>query len=391
MKRFLLFFLTIWFIFAGVEARYTRMGIYAVRDLELTPRQYVPQLKALIKWILEYGYEVNGPIMVHFEGIPYARRKTKVQLLVEVNVPGIFPPRTGLSTYFKFFRARHVVMSGKFSVDNPIPLESFKRETKEEGWVPSGDFHLLFETLRDLNMGRGRWMVDARWGKNAMIGVYSDRGAFHLGLIASQRFFKLKGIRYAPLYREDLKRPETYRKITILYFPGGWSGYYTEDLSGKPAKLIRNFVKNGGRYLGVCAGAYFASKEVVWEGNIYHPPLKLFAGRAIGPIVRLAPWPLYTVTTLIWEGQMRKAFYYGGPYFEGKGDVLATYSINSRPAVIKFNYGKGLVVLSGVHFEYDLSSDIDGVSFPENKGVKMSKSTWPLFEKLINILKGGER
>lgn len=392
MKRIFLFSLSIWFVFAGVEARYTRMGIYAARDLELIPSQYIPQLKTLIKWALEYGYEVNGPVMLHFRGTPYARRKTKVQLLVKVNIPGIFPPRTGLFTYFKFFRVRHVVVSEKFSVNNPISPEGFKREAKRKGWNPSRDFYLLFETLRDLNLGRGRWMVDARWGKNALVGIYSDRGAFHLGLIASQRFFQLKGIRYAPLYREDLERPETYSRINILYFPGGWSGYYTEDLSGRPVKLIRNFVKNGGRYLGVCAGAYFASKEIVWEGNVYRPPLKLFAGRAIGPIVTLAPWPLYTVASLVWEGKMRKAFYYGGPYFEGKGEVLATYSINSKPAVIKFQYGKGLVILSGVHFEYDLSSNIDGVSFPEDRGVKMIKSTWPLFERLISILlKGGEK
>ena len=51
----------------------------------------------------------------------------------------------------------------------------------------------------------------------------------------------------------------------VLVMPGGRDKPYQENLSGKGIEIIKNFVKRGGSYLGICAGAYFASDRVEFE------------------------------------------------------------------------------------------------------------------------------
>ncbi len=381
MKR-LVFLLLSALLFAQ-EVGYTRMGIYAVREGEGSPSLYIPMLKALVKWTLEYGYKPRGPMRIEFRGVALSR---KFRLMVKVNIPGIFPPRTSLSTEFVFLRPQHIAVSEPFSASSPPSAGDFIKGLKKSGWEPSSPPFLYLRNLGELREGKLRWAVEVKRRGNFQVGIYSDRGAFHLGLIASQRFFQTHGITYSPLYKEDLKRKDLYSRMKLIYFPGGWSGYYTEDLKGKAARMIRAFVEKGGRYLGVCAGAYFASREIIWEGKKYHPPLGIYPGVAVGPITSLAPWPLYTVAEVLFEGRKLQAFYYGGPYFVGEGEVLGRYLVNEKPAVILYRYGEGKVLLSGLHFEYELTGREDGVEFPENEGFKTANPTWPVFEKMIKIL-----
>ena len=49
--------------------------------------------------------------------------------------------------------------------------------------------------------------------------------------------------------------------VDIVCFPGGLGDSDRfEVLLDKHAELIRKFVKNGGRYLGICLGAYWADQ-----------------------------------------------------------------------------------------------------------------------------------
>ena len=385
MRRALLFLLLLPFVFAQ-EVGYTRMGIYALREGEGPPSLYLSQAKALVKWSLEYGYKPLGPLRIEFQGVPFSPRG-KFTLLLRVNIPGVFPPQTNLPTKFRFIPSQHLALSRPFPLQKPMSYREFLSELRSMGWKPFSSPFLYEKDLGELKRGLFRWAVPVKREGKAVVGIYSDRGAYHLGLIVSQRFFQAHGITYTPLYRDDLKKKRTYGKIKLLYFPGGWSGYYSQDLRGRASKLMREFIRKGGGYLGVCAGAYFASEKIIWEGEVYHPPLKIFPGVAIGPIRELAPWPLYTVADIIFLGEKTRAFYYGGPYFEGEGKVLATYEINGKPAVILSRFGQGKVLLSGLHFEYDLTGSEDGVSFPENEGLKTPRSTWPLFGKLLELLR----
>lgn len=53
----------------------------------------------------------------------------------------------------------------------------------------------------------------------------------------------------------------------LLCIPGGQDIPYSFELSGEGNRQIRKFVENGGRFLGICAGAYFASGEIDFSGS----------------------------------------------------------------------------------------------------------------------------
>jgi len=60
-------------------------------------------------------------------------------------------------------------------------------------------------------------------------------------------------------YPEMEFNEENIKKADCLVFPGGWgdSDQFDDRLT-KHRLMVKNYVENGGRYLGVCMGAYFA-------------------------------------------------------------------------------------------------------------------------------------
>ena len=82
----------------------------------------------------------------------------------------------------------------------------------------------------------------------------------------------------------------------ILCVPGGDMYRYAQDISSVGKEKIRNFVRKGGGYIGICGGAYFASEKVFWQGNqLSMEPLGLFQGVAKGPINEIVPHPNYAM------------------------------------------------------------------------------------------------
>eukprot|EP00878_Enallax_costatus_P006658 GHUV01006977.1.p1 GENE.GHUV01006977.1~~GHUV01006977.1.p1 ORF type:complete len:456 (+),score=139.45 GHUV01006977.1:2006-3373(+) len=51
----------------------------------------------------------------------------------------------------------------------------------------------------------------------------------------------------------------------LLVMPGGADLPYCKHLNGKGNKLIKEYVRSGGSYLGLCAGAYYACSRVEFE------------------------------------------------------------------------------------------------------------------------------
>ena len=159
-------------------------------------------------------------------------------------------------------------------------------------------------------------------------------------------------------------------EVLAFFMPGGAGTPYRHKLQVLGNDKIREYVQNGGIYYGICAGAYYACRKTEFEADI--PELKkvtecglnLLEGRAIGtlykelgirPYDKNAAWS--AAVELIWSDNSKQtAHYHGGPYFEpfnlDENEVLARYNLAGRqPAVIGRRYGKGKVILSGVHFE----------------------------------------
>ena len=48
----------------------------------------------------------------------------------------------------------------------------------------------------------------------------------------------------------------------LFIMPGGADIPYTRKLNGKGNQIIKNYLANGGKYLGICAGSYYGSSSI---------------------------------------------------------------------------------------------------------------------------------
>lgn len=62
-----------------------------------------------------------------------------------------------------------------------------------------------------------------------------------------------------------LKNEPWSEKTSLLVFPGGADLPYCRDFNGDGNRKIKNFVKRGGKYIGFCAGAYYAASRLEFE------------------------------------------------------------------------------------------------------------------------------
>jgi putative intracellular protease/amidase len=57
-------------------------------------------------------------------------------------------------------------------------------------------------------------------------------------------------------------------KLDLLIQPGGSGGGQGRHLGEGGRDAIRDFVQDGGGFIGICAGAYLASADYTWSLNI---------------------------------------------------------------------------------------------------------------------------
>lgn len=157
--------------------------------------------------------------------------------------------------------------------------------------------------------------------------------------------------------------------VMALFVGGGAGTPFRQKLAGAGNAAIRGYVEQGGVYFGICAGAYYACREIVFEHDV--PELcitggrgiGLYDGRAVGTLRRelgLLPYAKTAFSAAAADirrpgrTELYKIHYHGGPYFEGDAaaQVFAEYALDvPKAAVVTKMYGNGRVVLSGVHFE----------------------------------------
>lgn len=158
-------------------------------------------------------------------------------------------------------------------------------------------------------------------------------------------------------------------KCSVFIVPGGWPNKYSINLGKKGFEKIRSFVKNGGKFIGICAGAYLASKKFeIDEGNFIG--LGLINSTVKMEIRKILPGRIREIKlvkhALSWRTPNKmKIWYMNGPVFkQNKGmKVIAKYE-NNNTSIILSKYGKGSVILFSPHPEGNLESKID----PEKLG-----------------------
>ncbi len=155
------------------------------------------------------------------------------------------------------------------------------------------------------------------------------------------------------------------KEYEVLVMPGGADLYYCEKLNGAANAKIRQFVDSGGKYLGICAGAYYGASQLRWASDRLKDAicgtreLAFVQGNAVGPIDEYMEGNFEQswdgVCQLDTPGGIVYAIYRGGCYFKALdgADILATYADlpNQPPAIIGQRVGDGYALLSGPHIE----------------------------------------
>jgi biotin--protein ligase len=201
--------------------------------------------------------------------------------------------------------------------------------------------------------------------------VYADKGAGPESVRQTVSTFKA----WLPFYTvetldaEALIKGEWTQNAALFVMPGGADLPYVEKLNGAGNARIKAYVQSGGAYLGICAGAYYGSAYVQFdEGGplevLGDRELAFFGDKAVGPV--LAPYDYRsrsgsraaTLKTNLPGLKEATVFYNGGGYFANAAqhdnvEILATYATNDLAAIVFVPIGKGKVLLSGAHFEYD--------------------------------------
>ena len=135
-----------------------------------------------------------------------------------------------------------------------------------------------------------------------------------------------------------------FRSYRLIIIPGGNFERIGNGLQSRTSIALRDAVRGGTNYLGVCAGAFFA-------GASPYNGLDLFDGRRFEfhalsrEGVRKAAVPVST------PGQGEVLHYWeDGPQLSGWGGIAARYA-DGTPAVVQGQVGHGWVILVGTHPE----------------------------------------
>lgn len=175
-----------------------------------------------------------------------------------------------------------------------------------------------------------------------IIRIYHGEGVSDIGYkmttYSINKFMDKKKYKTQEILPDEVNKGKWINDTSLIVFPGGKASPFVRDLSINSGnknggnKYIKEYVENGGSYLGICAGAYYACKRV--EFDIGGPlqikgdrELCFFNGIAEGPAYEgfsytddnscRCIWLLYPYFTysLVEEILTCSSWYYGGPHF----------------------------------------------------------------------------
>ncbi len=106
-----------------------------------------------------------------------------------------------------------------------------------------------------------------RQGNALRIGVYVDEGAGPSVKNLLSVLSKFADVTVTQLKAEDIRSGQL-AELDLLMQPGGSGGGQGRHLGEDGRDAIRGFVKDGGGFVGICAGSYLASADYSWSLNI---------------------------------------------------------------------------------------------------------------------------
>jgi glutamine amidotransferase-like uncharacterized protein len=136
---------------------------------------------------------------------------------------------------------------------------------------------------------------------------------------------------------DDIKN-EKFRSYDCVAFPGGIGDYSTYDnfFRRRAENAIADYVANGGHYLGICMGAYWAGSR--WFDILDSVDTVQYITQPNADIRR----SYGTVAPVIWNNQKENMFFYDGCAFVGdetKFKTVARYANQDPMAIIQNHIG----------------------------------------------------
>lgn len=138
------------------------------------------------------------------------------------------------------------------------------------------------------------------------IGLFTGTGA-HQGAVevASEFLRSLDNVEFTKLTTSNILKGKL-GELDVVLFPGGSGSRQGKTLGGTGREMVREFVRNGGGYIGICAGSYLASQ---------------------GDDSKLKLVNFYNKT--------------GGNWKRGNKDVLAEADVRGQPVQFKIHFENG--------------------------------------------------
>lgn len=149
----------------------------------------------------------------------------------------------------------------------------------------------------------------------------------------------------------DRFNPAEWKPEDVIVMPGGVCSIW-DRLIGKHTAGLKAHVERGGGYLGVCAGAFYASSLVNYKVD---EKLTLFRERELSLVKSVARGPLFgqeprSVRVRFGEKEGELIMNGGGGFFEVDGAKLLAGFEKGPSAILSTHSGR--VVLCQPHIEY---------------------------------------
>lgn len=103
--------------------------------------------------------------------------------------------------------------------------------------------------------------------KPIRVALYADKGVTPNSTTLENGLKQYPHFKVRKVTAEDIALGKL-SEFDIVIHPGGSGGGQGKALGDKGRQMVRDFVKNGGGYLGICAGAYLATCDYDWSLHI---------------------------------------------------------------------------------------------------------------------------
>ncbi|MEC8253024.1 MAG: BPL-N domain-containing protein [Planctomycetota bacterium] len=227
--------------------------------------------------------------------------------------------------------------------------------------------HALLAHLGMVTDGPHVLLGDARREGALKVGMFSAKGVSGNGPKSLERLLR-DGFDVRRFGARDVQ-DGALDQFDVVVFPGGSGSGQARALGSAGRERVRKFVRRGGGYVGICAGAYLAANNYEWSLDILD-----------ADVIDRKHWARGRGTVqLAWSKGARAVVgapttdavrYANGPIYARSGDdeledfvVLATYrsEVNTNgapegvmldaPAIVRGVFGAGRVVCSSPHPE----------------------------------------